>query len=398
MKVVQINVVCGCGSTGRICVGISRILNEKNIENYILYSSGRSDHPSSVKCSEKFPKFQALRSRVFGNYGFNSQKTTKGIIAELDRIKPDVVHLHNLHGHNCDLSLLMEYFKRHHTKLIWTFHDCWAFTAYCPHFVMAGCDKWKTGCHHCVQTKNFSWFVDRSKWVYKRKKDAFSGLNLTIVTPSQWLADLVKESFMKDYPVRVIYNGIDANVFAPRRSNFREMHGINAEKFVLLGVADKWVARKGPDVFARLSKRLDSKKFQIVLVGNDERIDKNTLENIISIPRTNDQFELAEIYSAADLFVNPTREEVLGLVNIESNACGTPVVTYRTGGSPECIDTNSGMVVDCDDEDALYNAILYIEQNRPFSRDACVNRAQAFCEKARFAEYLKLYMDLEGEM
>ena len=391
MKVVQINTVCGFGSTGKICVGISKVLCNQNIENYILYCSGNSDYPYGIKCTERFPKLQALRSRILGNYGFNSRRTTKRLIEELEKVSPDIVHLHNLHGHNCNLEMLMDYFRSKRIKLVWTFHDCWAFTAYCPYFDMAQCDKWKTGCHHCVQSRTFSWFADRSTWLYERKKTAFSGLDLTIVTPSQWLANLVKESFLKDYPVVVINNGIDLDVFHPRASDFRARHGIPEDKFILLGVAIQWAPRKGADVFMRLAGRLDPDKFQIVLVGTDDKIDRRLPPNVISIHRTANQVELAEIYSAVDLFVNPTREENYPTVNMESIACGNPVLTFRTGGSPEILNESTGMVVDCDDEQALFQSILDIERDKTFSRTDCKSPALDFDENRKFREYKTLY-------
>lgn len=397
MKIVQINTVCGFGSTGKICVGISKVLCDHNIENYILYCSGNSDYPYGIKCTERFPKLQTLRSRVLGNYGFNSRRTTKRLIEELDKISPDIVHLHNLHGHNCNLEMLMDYFRRKRIKLVWTFHDCWAFTAYCPHFVMAKCDKWKTGCQHCVQSRTFSWFADRSAWVYEKKKTAFSGLDLTIVTPSQWLASLVKESFLKEYPVVVINNGIDLDVFRPRASDFRVRYGIPADKFILLGVAIEWVPRKGADVFIRLAERLDSDKFQIVLVGTDDKIDRQLPPNVISIHRTANQIELAEIYSSADLFVNPTREDTFPTVNMESLACGTPVLTFRTGGSPESLDEKTGVVVNRDDEEALYEAVLRTAKRKNFSREDCINRTLAFAEERKFREYIDIYAAIRGD-
>lgn len=391
MKIVQINSCCGKGSTGKICVGISRVLCEDGIENYILYSSGDSDYPYGIKCTEPMPKLQALRSRILGNYGFNSRRTTLNLIAALDRIEPDVVHLHNLHSHNCNLDMLMDYFRRKKTKLVWTFHDCWAFTAYCPHFVMAKCDKWKTGCHHCVQHRTFSWFTDRSAWLYEKKRKAFSGLDLTITTPSQWLADLVKESFLKDYPVVVVNNGINLDIFKPTPSDFRKKYDISEDKFILLGVAIQWVPRKGADVFIRLAQRLDPERFQIVMVGTDDEIDKKLPPNVISIHRTANQTELAEIYTAADLFVNPTREDTFPTVNMESLACGTPVLTFSTGGSPEIIDEKTGIVVDCDDEEALYKAILAMSGEGRLRRVDCASHAMRYDEKARFYDFLSLY-------
>lgn len=391
MKVVQINAVCGFGSTGKICVGISKVLCSQGIENYILYNSGCSDRPLGIKCAEPLPKVQALRSRILGNYGFNSRISTRKLIRELQRIAPDVVHLHNLHGHNCDLEMLMAYFRETKTKLVWTFHDCWAFTAYCPHFVMAGCEKWKTGCHHCSQRRTFSWFFDRSSWLFEKKKRAFSGLDMTIVTPSEWLAGLVKESFLKEYPVVVVNNGIDLNVFKPTPSDFRQNHGIREDQVLLLGVAIGWHPRKGADVFMRLARRLDTDRFRIVMVGTDDKIDRQLPENIISIHRTANQAELAQIYTAADLFVNPTREDTFPTVNMESLACGTPVLTYSTGGSPEILDDKTGMVVDCDDEEALYDAIMRIGHEQPFSWTDCRSRGLSYDENRKFREYSALY-------
>ena len=213
---------------------------------------------------------------------------------------------------------------------------------------------------------------------------------MTIVTPSQWLADLVKKSFLKDYPVKVINNGIDLSVFKPTESDFRQKHGIG-DKYMLLGVADSWGARKGLDVFIELSNRLDAAKYQIVLVGTNEVVDKQLPDNIISVHRTQDQKELAGIYSAANLFVNPTREENYPTVNMESIACGTPVLTFRTGGSPEIPDETCGAVVDCDDIDALESEIIRITKEKPFSQEACLKRAEAFDKDKLFREYVDLY-------
>ena len=389
MKFVQINVVCGEGSTGKIVLAISNLLAKENIENYILYTSGESNYPFSRKYAKNWEiKAQALRSRILGEYGFNSKRITKRLISELEKISPNVVYLHNLHGHNCDLKTLFTYFKEKKIKLYWTFHDCWAFTAYCPHFDMIGCDQWKTGCEKCPQRKIYSWFFDKSKKLYQWKKELFSGLDLTVITPSEWLAGLVKQSFFKDYPVKVIHNGIDLSVFQPTESSFREKYGLQ-DKFILLGVAFGWGERKGLDVFIELSKRL-GQEYQIVLVGTNERVEKDLPKNIISIRRTKNQKELAEIYTAADLFVNPTREENYPTVNMEALACGTPIVTFKTGGSPEIIDETCGIVVEKNDVDGLVNAIHAVKE-KPFEKEACIERANKFDEKIRLKNYEIIY-------
>lgn len=391
MKIVQINSVCGKGSTGKICVAVSELLNEKGIENYILYSSGNSDYSQGIKYQNTFyTKIQALKSRVFGNYGFNSARSTRRLIREIEKINPDIIHLHNIHAHNCNLSLLFKYFKKANKKLFWTFHDCWAFTGYCPHFDMIGCDKWQSECGKCPQKRYYSWFFDKSKKLFDKKKKLFSGLDLTIITPSKWLGELVKQSFLKDYPVKVINNGIDLNIFKPTESNFREKYNIK-DKFILLGVAFGWGVRKGLDVFIELSKRLDD-RFQIVLVGTDDSVYKQLPKNIISIHKTQNQTELAEIYSASDLFVNPTREENYPTVNMESVACGTPVLTFNTGGSPEMLDETCGAVVPKNDIDGLEKEILIVFVDRPFDKEDCLSKAKQFNKDDKFREYIELYL------
>lgn len=392
MKVVQINVTCGTGSTGKICADISRLLADIDIENYIIYSGKKGDFPLGFSCcGAKEVKYQALCSHLFGLYGFNSKQITTRILKKLDEIAPDIVHLHNLHGHNCNLGMLLDYLREHHIKTFWTFHDCWSFTAYCTHFAMDKCNKWIDGCHDCHRYREYSFFFDRSRELYNKKKTASEGLDLTIITPSQWLSDLVKQSFFKDYPVKVINNGIDLGIFKPTPSDFRKMRGIPTDKYIVLGVAFGWEKRKGLDVFIELSKRLDKEKFQLVLVGTDKKIDKQLPSNIISIHRTQNQRELAEIYTAADIFANPTREEVFGLVNVEALACGTPGVTFDAGGSPECYDDTCGSVVPCDNIDAMEKEIVRICKQNPYSAENCIRHAQIFDKNKKYEEYIELY-------
>lgn len=395
MKIVQINATCGKGSTGRICIDISRELTERNVENYILYCGNKSAYPLGIQCGSIAQiKAEALCSHIDGLYGFNSKNITNQLLHNLEAIQPNIVHLHNIHGHNCNLELLFNYLSEHRIKAIWTFHDCWAFTAYCPHFTMAQCDKWKCGCHNCPQCHEYSFFFDRSKELYKKKKRLADVLDLMIVTPSYWLADLTKQSFFNGHPVKVINNGVDLKVFKPTLSNFRKKHSISDDKYIVLGVAFDWGIRKGLDVFVELSRRLD-KKYQIVLVGTDKTIDKKLPNNIITINRTQSQNELAEIYTAADVFVNPTREEVFGLVNIEALACGTPGITFKTGGSPECYDETCGSVVAYNDIDTMEKEIVRVCDQRPYSKEACIKKALCFDKNIKIKEYMKLYEEID---
>ena len=273
-------------------------------------------------------------------------------------------------------------------------HDCWAVTGLCMYFTMTGCEKWKTGCGQCPKYKEASWFRDRSAELYEKKKQLFLNSMMTIVTPSQWLANIMKESFLGVFPVEVIPNGIDIDIFKPRQSDFRQRYGIENHKKILLGVAFEWEKRKGLDVFEELSRRLDSSIYQIVLVGTNEEVDKQLPSNIISIHRTTDQKELAEIYSSADLFVNPTREDNYPTVNMEAIACGTPVLTFDTGGSGEMVLEHTGSVVPCDDIESLESEIIRICTTEPYSRQDCVEQAKKFSELLFTQKYMDLYSKL----
>lgn len=401
MIVAQVNALYGTGSTGKICRAIGERLAAEGDVSYILHVQEQPNTDNHISyASPAYIRMQAVKSRLLGNYGFNGRAATKRLIAHLERIRPDVVHLHNMHSHNAHLTLLFRYLKKKKIKVVWTFHDCWTFTSYCPHFIMAKCDKWKTGCEHCPQYRKYSLLFDRSRMLYRRKKELLTGLDMTVVTPSRWLADLVKQSFLKEHPVTVVHNGIDLSVFHPMENSFREKYGIPPEKSILLGVTIDWGivrARKGLDVFLKLAETLDPDRYQIVLVGTGDEVDKDLPANIISIHRTQNAKELAEIYTASDLFVNPTREEVLGLVNLESLACGTPVLTFQTGGCPECIDETCGAVVPCEDVEALTREIIRICETKPYSAEACVARAKRFDQYVKYEEYIELYRSVTAK-
>lgn len=399
MRVVEVNMLHN-GSTGKIMLGIAdcarSIGDEVWLFSPIVYQRGKKVKPPFISQHTYFgSRFEnmlhLILAELSGMPGCFSVIGTKRLLNEIDRLQPDVLHLHNLHNCTINLPMLFSYIKRKNIKVIWTLHDCWSFTGKCPHFSMVKCDKWKLGCYNCPQLRIYpKAYVDQTQRMWKLKKKWFCGVkDMTLVTPSQWLADLAKESFLKEYPIRVIHNGIDLSVFKPTESDFQQKHRLEDKKLVL-GVAFGWGERKGLDVFFELRKRLPQ-EYQIVLVGTDERVDAQLPEGILSIHRTNNQNELAEIYSAADVFVIPTREENYPTVNLESLACGTPVITFRTGGSPECIDETCGIVVEPEDLDGLEHAIVEVCEKRPFSKEACVKRATKNDQKTVFREYVSLY-------
>lgn len=392
MKVVQINATCGIGSTGKICVAISKLLTANHIENAIFHSNGEDDGTTKIRYMSPFEvKKGALEARVRGNYGFNSKASTVRLVTALKQMDPDIVHLHNLHGHNCDLEILFRYLKDNRKKIIWTFHDCWAFTGTCTYFSYVNCEKWKEQCHYCPQSRVFSWFRDSSAELFERKKSLLAdGLNMTIVSPSKWLADLTKESFLKSYPVEVIHNGIDLQVFHPTYSSVREQYGISKDQKMILGVAFDWGIRKGLDIFINLSRILP-KDYRLLLVGTNPQIDKMLPASVISVHRTQNQKELAELYTAADVFVNPTREDNYPTVNMEALACGTPVITFDTGGSPESLDSSCGVVVKSGTAEDISKAIVDLLDNKRYSVEDCLQKAQLFDQNACFQSYIDLY-------
>lgn len=398
MKVYQINTVCGVGSTGKIAAGLLKCLKATGHEGRIAWGFGEAEGTAPGETYRIVSKAgyytHNLLSRLTGREGLFSAAATRKLTEDIRRYDPDVIHLHNLHGHYLHYEVLFRFLKEYGKPVVWTLHDCWAFTGHCPYFDAAGCGKWKTGCAGCSQYRAYPGsLTDNAASMWRRKKNCFAGGGrVVLAAPSGWLAELARNSFLHRRPVRVIPNGIDLTVFRPTESDFRKRHHCE-DKILLLGVAFDWGYRKGLDVFTDLAKRLDD-RYQIVLVGTNEAIDRRLPEKIISIHRTRDQRELAEVYTAADLFVNPTREDNFPTVNLEALACGTPVLTFRTGGSPEAIDESCGAVVDCGDVDALEEQIRRITAERPFGEEACVHRAARFDAAKRFEEYIVLYKEV----
>lgn len=394
MKVLQINSVCGIRSTGRICTDLAEILEQNGHKCKIAY--GRETVPErymkyAVRIgTDTDVKIHALQSRVFDNAGFGSKKATDKFIEWVKEYNPDVIHLHNIHGYYINIDVLFSYLAKADKPIIWTLHDCWAYTGHCAYYSYAKCGKWRNGCMHCPQKKGYpsSLVFDSSKKNWERKKTLFTSVKkMTLATPSRWLANQVEQSFLSKYPVKVIPNGIDLNVFKPTPSDFRKKHDLEGKK-IILGVASIWDARKGLNDFIELSKRLN-KEFKIVLVGLSEEQIKELPGNILGVTRTNDVKELAEIYTAADVFFNSSREETMGLTTIEAMACGTPVVVFNCTAVPEVVDERCGAVceeisIDC------AKACIDDVMRRHFKPIECCEKYQ---KENRYLEYCRSYED-----
>ena len=376
MKVLFINSVAGIGSTGRIAADQCRTLMAQGHHCVLAYGRDKAncdDIPTRCIGTALDYKLHGAVTRLLDRHGFASWGATRKFLDWASEFDPDVLWLHNIHGYYLNIELLFRWIKaRPQMKVKWTLHDCWAFTGHCAYFDFAGCRKWETGCHQCPQKHAYpaSMGLDSSKRNFVKKRALFSGVqDLTLITPSQWLADLLSRSFLKEYPVEVVYNTINTDIFKPTESDFRQEKGLENKK-IILGVASIWEKRKGLQDLLALAGMVEE-NWHIVLVGTVPGLqDLKIPENVLLIPRTNSPRELAAIYTAADVLVNPTYEDNYPTVNLEALACGTPVITYHTGGSPESLDETCGAVVERDPA-ALWAAV----KNANFKKAACLQRS-----------------------
>ena len=405
-KLLQINpVLRGNTSTGRIMQEIGELMIQHGWESHIAYSQGRDGikpcQSHLIPIGNRWSvAWHGIITRLFDRHGLASDRATVQLIMHIEKIQPDVIHIHNIHGYFLNYQILFNYLSCCNIPVVWTVHDCWLYTGHCYYYSFVGCDKWQTGCGSCPQKRKFpaSWWIDRSRQNYMSKKNAFTSMphnRLTIVPVSEWIRDEMQRSFFRGYDFRVIHNGINTQVF-----NLFDTEQIKnkyhlSDKCILLGVASIWSKEKGLDDFIRLSGMLDENEI-IVLVGVDAKTQRRLPRNIIGINRTENVHELAELYSAADIFVNPTWQDNYPTVNMEAIACGTPVVTYHTGGSIEAVTEDTGRIVTQGNVKELLDAIRNIMvKGKSYYRARC--RAYAlthFRKEDRYADYLELYNEL----
>lgn len=352
MRILLINSVCGVTSTGRICADLAKTYAQDGHEVRIAYGRDDKGMPEITKQygvrigNNLDVKVHGLLTRFFDKHGFGSKKATVEFLKWVDEFNPDVIHLHNLHGYYINIEVLFDYLKKRDIPVVWTLHDCWAMTGHCTHFNAYGCKKWKSGCCHCQLKYKYpmSKGLDRSAKNYVAKKQIFNGVNrLVIATPSIWLKNIVKQSYLGAYDVEVINNGIDTTVFKSTKSNLREQYDLVGKK-IALGVASGWGPHKGLDYLKRMANDLPA-NWKIVIIGLLDEQFVDFPENMIGIKRTTNPQELAAWYSLADVFVNPTLEDTYPTTNLEAQACGTPVVTFDSDGAPETVVQGKGYVV-----------------------------------------------------
>ncbi len=398
MRVLEINSVCGIRSTGRICTDLADILKENGHECRIAY--GREAVPEKYKDisyrigSDTDVKLHALKARLFDSAGFGSKKATERLIEKTKEYNPDIIHLHNIHGYYLNIDILFNYLADADKPVVWTLHDCWAFTGHCAHFDYIGCKKWENGCERCPQKSTYpsSLLMDRSKQNWNKKKALFTSVkNMMLVTPSEWLAGLVRQSFLGKYPVKAIPNGIDLTAFKPTKSNFREKYGLQNKK-VILGVATAWSERKGLNEFKELAHLLDE-NYKVVLLGlNAEQIN-DLPQNILGLPATDTLEELAGIYTEADVFVNAGKEETMGLTTVEAMACGTPAVVSNLTAVPEVVTPDGGIVLEKLTAEDIKQGIERVLGTAFNTR----KNAEKYEKKQQYLKYLNLYNEILGE-
>jgi glycosyltransferase involved in cell wall biosynthesis len=404
-KLLHINpVLRPSTSTGRIIQEIGAVAMADGWDNYIAYSKGRDGvMPSASKLvpvgSKLSVAVHGLMTRFFDMHGLGSKVATRRFIKEIEKIKPDVIHIHNIHGYFLNYKILFNYLSKTDIPVVWTVHDCWLYTGHCYHYANVGCEKWKNQCKKCPQKTAFptSILLDRSKRNFTDKRGAFTSLkNLTIVTVSEWMKDEMSNSFLKDCNFMVIHNGIDLNVFDVKSDDkaLREKYNLGDKK-IILGLASIWSKEKGWYDFVQMSKMLDDDEV-IVMVGVNEKQMEQLPKGIIGIRRTENVHQLAELYSAATAFVNPTWQDNYPTVNLEAIACGTPVVTYRTGGSIEAVTEDTGYVVEQGDVEGLLKAVREIKNKgkEQYTARCRAHALENFSKEERYADYLKLYENI----
>ena len=400
MKVLQINSVCGNGSTGRLVVQISNYLDQCGVENAIAYGFGASARPNAFRFGNGLDAhLHSFLSRKLCWQGKASHVSTYRLLSYMNRFRPDIVHLHNIHGHYLNYKMLFQYLKQKNCEVVWTFHDCWPITGKCAHFTEVQCQKWKTGCFDCPQLNRYPDSVrDRSRKNYWEKKNAFTSLHdLHIVTVSHWLESIVRESFLGGQDIRCIYNGVDTHLFSPQISSIRQKHHLQG-KFVILSAASVWNHQKGLDRFLALSRVLKDDE-AIVLIGVTPVQKEDLPENVIGIPVIHRQTVLAQWYTAADVYLSFSMEETFGLTVAEAMACGTPAVVMDSTACPEVLGKNTGFAVDLQNTDTVLSALRQIKANGKdaYSPSCQARIADSFSLEAMQQAYLKLYQSIRSQ-
>lgn len=400
---LQINCCNNVYSTGKIVGDIGGLVVKKGWKSYIAYQRDYKESLSEPIVIGNMVDWclNGLEQRIFDNTGFGigSFFSTKKLIKKIEEIKPDIIHLHVLVGYYLHFKLLFRYLSKLDIPVVWTLHSCWEMTGHCTHFDYEGCYRWKTECHDCPLKKDYpqSFLFDRSRKNYRQKKELFTSLkNLHLVAVSKWLGGVVSESFFKEKPIHIIFNGIDLKSFRPLENvaSLKQQYHLEG-KFVALGVSSSWQPKKGQYDYYLLAEKLPS-DYVIVMIGLSEKQIKELPKNIIGVKKTTSVEELRNYYCLSDVVLNLSYEETFGLTTVEGMACGTPSIVYDRTASPELVTHETGFVVKAGDIDGILRCINIIKEKGKSSYEAaCRNRAVYYYDKDKnFQLYLDLYDNL----
>lgn len=397
IKIVQINTTLNVGSHGKIAEQIGMKIIESRFDSYIAY--GRDMHEShshSIKIGGSVSIFfHYLMTRLFDAHGLWSRSATRHFVNQLKVLKPDLIHLHNIHGYYLNYPILFKYLSELRIPVVWTLHDCWPMMGHCSNPDNEGCERWMKECYNCpLKHRDYpqSYLFDNSRRNYRLKKEFFTSLdNLHVVVVSNWLKTIVERSFLKRFPIDVIYNGIDVGIFKPTENNLREKLNLQ-DKFVILGVSNVWNSYKGFNDFISLANSLDN-SFCIILIGVNNHQIKLLPPNIIGVPKTDNQLELVKYYSMADVVMSLSYQETFGLTIVEGMACGTPAIVYNRTATPELVTKETGIVAHAGSTDSIMEAIAQIKSKSKKSYSvACRKRAvEHFNKEDRCQDYINLY-------
>lgn len=397
-KLLQLNVCSNWGSTGRITEQIGTMAIQNGWDSYIAYGRSRRDSQlKPIKVGGKWDVYEHYAEhRFFDNEGLASRCATRTLIKDISKLKPNLIHLHNIHDHWLNYELLFEYLAISNIPVVWTQHDCWSFTGGCNYYSTRHCDNWINGCEKCIYKKNgLLPLLDRSEIHYKKKKRLFNNVpDLTLVPVSHWLEGELRKSYLADNRIRPIYNGIDVNTFKPTHSDVKEKYGV-ANKKMLLAVATTWEERKGLKDYIQLSDTLPQDAV-LVLVGLNEEQMHSLPSNVVGIRRTHNIEELVKLYSSAEVVLNLSYEETFGLTTVEGFSCGTPGIVYNCTASPELITSETGYIVEPGDIQGVAETIKMIfERGKRDFTESCRERAvNNFDMQERCKDYINLYEEL----
>ena len=396
MKLLQINsVLSNFGSTGKIVNQIGDVAIRNGWESHIAYGRwGCQSQSSLLKLENTWDVYlHVAYTRLTDRHGLCSNKATRRLIRYIQDLHPDIIHLHVLHGYYLNYKMLFEYLNTLNTPIVWTQHDCWAFTGHCAHFTEAGCYKWREQCHHCPISHDYPCaYRDNSAENFQLKKQYFTGCkNLTIVTVSEWLRRMVSQSFLGKYNIHTIYNGTDLTAFRPKNT------GRQGKRFTIVSTAVKWTRQKGLYDFYELRKQLPH-DIDIKLIGLSPKQIDNLPPGITGLEKTSSIDELATAYSEADIVVNLSYQETFGMTTAEGMACGTPCIVYNATACPELVTPDTGIIVEPGNIRQTAQAIQQIKNNgKAAYTQNCRKRAESLFDKNRqFEKYIALYNQLTG--